>query len=200
MSDHEWWTRRTWALALGLLLVGGGASGQSLAEAAKREKERRAKSGPTGPAFTDEDLKRDGEAAVSTSGQEGDSEGRPAGEGTGGDSSTGPKSFTPKAGVGAGDEASWRRRAKARRDAVAAAEARVAQAQAALDQAPAGIRQPLPGDAIKQVPPSTATDSDRRAAETNLGAAKAELARARKALEDLEDEARRKAALPGWLR
>jgi hypothetical protein len=200
MSDHEWWTRRTWAFALGLLLVAGGASGQSLAEAAKREKERRAKSGPTGPAFTDEDLKRDGDAAGSTSGEAGDSEGRPAGEGTGGDSSVGAKSFTPKAGVGAGDEASWRRRARARRDAVAAAEARVARAQAADDPPQGGgIRQPLPIDAMKQVPRSTAT-SDQRSGDTNLEAANAELARARKALEGLEDEARRKGVLPGWLR
>lgn len=200
MSDREWWTRRTWVLALGLLLVAGGVSGQSLAEAAKREKERRTKVGSSGPAFTDEDLKRHGEEDASTSGDAGDSSGRPAGEGPAGDKTTGGKSFTPKAREGAGDEAYWRRRAKAVRDAVAAAEAPVAQAQATLDQTQAGIRQPQPGDAMKQVPPSTVTDSARRAAEANLAAAKAELARARKAMEDLEDEARRKAALPGWLR
>ena len=74
------------------------------------------------------------------------------------------------------------------------------QAQAALDQTHAGLRQPLPGDAMRQVPRSVATDGDRHAAETNLEAAKAELARAHKALEDLEDEARKKGALPGWLR
>jgi hypothetical protein len=201
MSDREWWTRRTWVLALGLLLAAGGVSGQSLAEAAKREKERRAKSGPNGPAFTDEDLKQHGEAGASTSGDAGNSAGRPAGEGAGGDkSSAAGKSGTPKAPAGAGDEAYWRGRAKACRDAVAAAEARVAQAQASVDHTPAGIRQPLPGDAMKQVPRSTATDSDRRAAEANLEAAKAELARARKSLNDLEDEARRKGILPGWLR
>jgi len=200
MSDRDWWTRRTWVLALGLLLAAGGVSGQSLAEAAKREKERREKTGPNGPAFTDEDLKRRGEEEASTSGEAGDSAGKPAGEGTGGDKPSGGKSFTPKARTGAGDEAYWRRRAKARRDAVAAAEARVAQAQATLDQTQAGLRQPLPGDAMRQVPRSVATDSARRAAGTNLEAAKAELARARKAVEDLEDEARRKGVLPGWLR
>jgi hypothetical protein len=199
MSDREW-TRRTWGLALGLLLVAGGASGQSLAEAAKREKERRAKAGSSGPAFTDEDLKRRGEGEASASGDAGDSSGRPAGEGSTGDKTTGSKSFTPKARADAGDEAYWRRRAKAARDAVAAAEAPVAQAQATLDQTQAGIRQPQPGDALKQVPPSPVADGDRRAAEANLAAAKAELARARKALEDLEDEARRKGVLPGWLR
>ena len=96
MSDREWWTRRTWVLALGLLLAAGGVSGQSLAEAAKREKERRAKSGPNGPAFTDEDLKRRGEEEASTSGAAGDSAAKPAGEGTGGDKSTGGKSFKRK--------------------------------------------------------------------------------------------------------
>jgi hypothetical protein len=199
MSDRQRWARRAWVLALGLLLVAGGVSGQSLAEAAKREKERRAKSGPTGPAFTDEDLKEHGEAAGSTSGDAGDSAGKPAGEDAGGDKSAGGRSFTPKGRAGAGDEAYWRGRAKARRDAVAAAEARVARAQAS-DAQGGGIRQPLPIDAMKQVPRSTATGRDQHGTDANLEAAKAELARARKALEDLEDEARRKGILPGWLR
>lgn len=198
MSDREWWTRRTWVLAIGLLLAAGGVSGQSLAEAAKREKERRAKVVESGPSFTDEDLKRRGEGGDATSGDAGDATGKTAGEGPGAGKSAGAKSGTPKAG--AGDEASWRRRAKALRDAVAAAEAPVAQAQAALDKTQAGLRQPLPGDAMKQVPPPTVSDGDRRAAEANLEAAKAELARARKALEDFEEEARRKGILPGWLR
>ena len=200
MSDREWWTRRVWVLALGLLLAAGGVSGQSLAEAAKREKERRAKTGPSGPAFTDEDLKQHGEAAVSTSGDADDSAGKPAGEAIGGGKSAGGKSATPKARGGAGDEAYWRGRAKARRDALAAAESRVAQAEAAGENPQGGLRQPLPGDAMKQVPRSTATGGDQPAGATNLDAAKAELARARKALEDLEDEARRKGVLPGWLR
>jgi hypothetical protein len=195
MSDRERWTRRTWALALAWLLAAGAVSAQSLAEAAKREKERRAKSGPSGPAFTDEDLKQHGEAAVSTSGDPADAAGKAAGEGASGD-----KSGTTRSPAGAGDEAYWRGRAKARRDAVAAAEARVAKAQAGADNTPAGIRQPLPSDAMKQVPRSTATDSAHLGAEAELEAAKAELARARKALDDLEDEARRKSILPGWLR
>ena len=169
MSDRESWTRRTSVLALGVLLVAGGASGQGLAEAAKREKERRAKAGSSGPAFTDEDLKRRGEGDASASGDAGDSSGKPAGEGSAGDKTSG-KSFTPKAREGTGDEAYWRRRAKALRDAVAAAEAPVAQAQATLDKTQAGIRQPQPGDAMKQVPPSTVSDGDRRAAEANLAA------------------------------
>src|SRR6266487_532809 len=40
-----------------LLALGPGASGQSLGEAARKEKERREKAGPTGPAFTDDDLR-----------------------------------------------------------------------------------------------------------------------------------------------
>ena len=195
MSDGGRWTRRTGALAVGLLLLfaAGGVSGQSLAEAAKREKDRRAKSGPTGPAFSDEDLKQHGDAAVSTSGDAGESAGKLAEEGTGGDKSPDGNTNMPRARGGARDEAYWRARAKARRDAVAAAEV-------AADNTQAGIRQPLPGDAMKQVPRSTATDGAKRASEANLEAAKVELARARKALEDLEDEARRKGILPGWLR
>jgi hypothetical protein len=201
-SDRERWTRRTWAFALGLLLIfaAGGVSGQSLAEVAKREKERRAKAGPTGPAFSDQDLKHRGDAAASTSGEVGDSAAAPTGEGAAGDKPSDTNTNMPQARRGATDEAYWRGRAKTRRDAVTAAEARVAAAEAAADNTEAGIRQPLPGDAMKQVPRSTVTDGAKRAAEANLEAEKAELARARKALEDLEEEARRKGVLPGWLR
>jgi hypothetical protein len=194
-----WWTA-TSALGLVVLFAAGGAWGQSLAEAAKREKERRAKSGPTGPAFGDEDLMHRGDAAVSTSGEARDSAGGPVGEGAVGDKPSDTNTNMPTARRGAGDEAYWRGRAKARRDAVTAAEARVTAAEAAADNTSSGIRQPLPGDAMKQVPRSTVTDGAKRAAEANLEAAKAELARAQKALEDLEDEARRKGVLPGWLR
>lgn len=199
MSDRERWTNRTGVLALALILAAGGVTAQSLAEAAKREKERRAKAGPNGPAFSDEDLKQHGDAAVSTSGDAGDSA-QPAEGGGGKDKSGDRNTNMPRARGGPNDEAYWRGRAKARRDAVTAAEARVMAAEAAAENTEAGIRQPLPGDAMKQVPRSTGTDGAKRAADANLEAAKADLARAHKALEDLEDEARRKGVLPGWLR
>jgi Tfp pilus assembly protein FimV len=175
-----------------LLAFGPGASGQSLGEAARKEKDRREKAGPTGPAFTDEDLRGYAEGATGPT--------KPA---------AGEKASTDKAKKeapapgegGAGDEAYWRARAKAARAAIAAAEARVAKAEAALRDAPAaGIRQPQPGDAVAQVPPPVVTDADQRGAEAALAAARSELERAKKAGNDLEEEARRKGALPGWLR
>jgi len=176
-----------------LLAFGPGASGQSLGEAARKEKDRREKAGPTGPAFTDEDLRgyAEGGAAGPTK--------PPAGEKTSTEKS---KKEGPAAGAGgAGDEAYWRARAKAARAAIAAAEARVAKAEVALRDAPAaGIRQPQPGDAVAQVPPPVVTDADQRGAEAALAAARSELERAKKAGNDLEEEARRKGALPGWLR
>ena len=51
---------RTTGFAGGLTLLlafGPAAAGQSLGEAARKEKERRQKAGPTGPAFTDDDLR-----------------------------------------------------------------------------------------------------------------------------------------------
>jgi hypothetical protein len=44
------------------------------------------------------------------------------------------------------------------------------------------------------------TDANRRAAEAALAAARSDLERAKKALADLEEEARGKGVLPGWLR
>jgi len=175
-----------------LLALGPGASGQSLGEAARKEKERREKAGPTGPAFTDEDLRGYAEGGP-------DATKPAAGEKTSTDKT---KKEAPAPGEGgAGEEAHWRARAKTARAAIAAAEARVAKAEVALRDAPAGgIRQPQPGDAVTQVPPPVVTDADGRAAEAALAAARSELARAKKAWTDLEDEARRKGALPGWLR
>lgn len=181
-----------------LLALGPAARGQSLGEAARKEKERREKAGPTGPAFTDEDLR--GYAEGGAAGKAGAGA---AGKSAAGDKASAEKTTkegTPRGGSGAGDEAYWRARAKAARAAMEAAQARVARAEAAAQGAAAGIRQPQPGDALTQVPPSVVTDADRRAAEAGLAAARRELERAKKAQDDLEEEARRKGVLPGWLR
>ena len=181
-----------------LLAFGPAASGQSLGEAARKEKERRQKAGPTGPAFTDDDLRGYAEGGAAAKGGAGAPDKSAAGEKASADKAT--KEGTARGGGGAGDEAYWRARAKAARAAVAAAQARVAQAEAAAQATPAGIRQPQPGDALTQVPPPLVTDADHRAAEAALAAARSDLEAAKKALADLEEEARRKGALPGWLR
>jgi hypothetical protein len=190
-------TRFVGGLAL-LLALGPAASGQSLGEAARKEKERRQKAGPTGPAFTGDDLRGYAEGGPAAKGAAGAPDKSTAGEKPSGDKAT--KDGTARGGGGPGDEAYWRARAKAARAAVEAAEARVAKAEAAAQRAPAGIRQPQPGDALRQVPPPVVTDANRRAAEAALAAARSDLERAKKALADLEEEARRKGVLPGWLR
>ena len=190
-------TRFVGGLAL-LLAFGPAAWGQSLGEVARKEKERRQKAGPTGPAFTDDDLRGYGEGDPAAKGKAGAPDKSTASGKASGDKAA--KDGAARGGEGAGDETYWRSRAKAARAAVEAAAARVAQAEAAAQGAPAGIRQPQPGDVLTQVPPPVVTDADHRAAETALAAARRELERAKKALADLEDEARRKGALPGWLR
>ncbi len=181
-----------------LLALGPAAPGQSLGEAARKEKERREKAGPTGPAFTDEDLRGYAEGGAVGKPGAGAADKSAARDKASAEKAT--KEGTARGGNGAGDEAYWRGRAKAARAAVEAAEARVAQAEAAAQSAPAGIRQPQPGDALTQVPPSVVTDAARRAAEAALAAARSELERAKKVQADLEEEARRKGVLPGWLR
>src|SRR6266581_1727100 len=135
-------TRFVGGLAL-LLALGPAASGQSLGEAARKEKERRQKAGPTGPAFTDDDLRGYGEGGAAAKGAAGAPD-----KSTAGEKSSGDKATKEGAARGGGDETYWRSRAKAARSAVEAAEARVAQAEAAAQGAAAGIRQPQPGDAL----------------------------------------------------
>ena len=191
-------TRFVGGLAL-LLALGPAASGQSLGEAARKEKERRQKAGPTGPAFTDDDLRGYAEGGPAAKGAARGPDKSTAGEKGSADKAT--KEGTARGGEGAGDEAYWRARAKTARAAVEGAEARVAQAEAAVRAAPAGgIRQPQPGDALAQVPPPVVKDAEHQAAEAALAAARSDLERAKKALADLEEEARRKGVLPGWLR
>jgi hypothetical protein len=182
MSDREWFWRCLGGVTLGLLVAVAGASGQSLAEAAKKERERRQKVGPGGPAFSDQDLKdRASGDGASAEGNAVEADKEP-----------------PPDGPGASGESYWRTRAARVRAALDAAEARVAKAEEASAQASSGLRQPLPADALKPVPPSVVPDGAK--SEGELLAARRELERARKAKTDLEEEARKKGALPGWLR
>jgi len=105
----------------------------------------------------------------------------------------------PPPPVAAGTEASeayWRGRARELREAVANAERQVA----ALESRVNALRNDMaPTDAMQ-----ASREQQRRAALgqaiAELEQAKAAVVRARQALEDLDEEARRKGALPGWLR
>src|SRR5438552_9566446 len=90
----------------------------------------------------------------------------------------------------------WRRDAKARRDAIKRAEGKVAAAQARVDALlvdlnPTNVMDPNRLQTL---------EADRAKAAADLEAAKDELAKARQALEDLEEEARKSGVPPGWLR
>ena len=108
-----------------------------------------------------------------------------------------PSPSPPPAAAGPeASEAYWRGRARDLREAVTNAERQVA----ALESRVNALRNDMaPMDAMQ-----ASREQQRRAdlgqAIAELEQAKATVARGRQALDDLEDEARRKGALPGWLR
>jgi hypothetical protein len=90
----------------------------------------------------------------------------------------------------------WRRDAKASRDAISRAEAKVAAVQARLDallidRDPTNVGDPSRLQTV---------EAERAKGIQELETAKAELAKARQDLEDLEEEARKSGIPPGWLR
>jgi hypothetical protein len=90
----------------------------------------------------------------------------------------------------------WRRDAKARRDAVARAEANVAAIQAKIDALLLDLNPTNVGDPNRL----QTIEAEKAKALADLEMAKEELAQARQGVEDLEDEARKAGVPPGWLR
>ena len=91
----------------------------------------------------------------------------------------------------------WRLRASERRRALADAEKKLREAQAALDglgAVPSATQVPTGQDPLAEHQAAI------RAARATLDAARLAVDAARKSLDDLEDEARRKQVPPGWLR
>jgi len=170
--------------ALGAILLGSSASpAQSLGEAARKEKERRVKAPSGGPtkSYSTEDLTSfhvDGPAPEATP---------PPPD---------KKSRAPVAGderPRAGQETYWRGRAAQARWAVDQAERRVADLER---RAAATMIAPPDGIVVRR----ERWSQTREGILTALAEARAELTKARKAVESLEDEGRRAGALPGWLR
>jgi hypothetical protein len=179
-------SRRSVAI-LGLAFVlafPGVAQGQTqdAAAAAEKEKERRRKSKGTAKTYGNKDLPAS-ERSVPAEGTPSPSP-TPEGESRG----------APR------DETYWRNRATGLQKAVAAAEQRVAKAQADYDGARKGNLQPLPIDALSQQPPIPQVNADADRLQKELEDAKSALAQAQQALTDLEEEARKAGAPPGWLR
>ena len=172
------------------LALAGPLAAQGLGELAAQEKARRARlKGQKARTFTDEDLKRDKPAA--TPGDET--------AGQGGQSLAPPETSTASdesALERAAEKAQWNARAEAARGEVREAEAKIAQIQdriAALltDREPTDLQNPFR---------LQTREAEIGKARQDLEAAQTALTTARKALADLEDEARRKSVPPGWLR
>lgn len=203
------------------LMVAGAAStaaGQSLAEVAARDQERRAREGrPSPPAYTDANLRASPSpgASPSPSPSPAASPGATASPRPRGWKAPAPKSTPAPAAGGAMPatpvpspevdrsaeeraalEAKWRALARMRRDGLARAEARVAQLEARItslrnDLSPVGL-----GDPNRQ----QTMQAEVGQAQRDLDAARAGLVLARQGVDALEEDARRDGALPGWVR
>ena len=90
----------------------------------------------------------------------------------------------------------WRRDAKARRDGITRAEAKVATIQARIDALLLDLNPTNVGDPNRL----QTVEAEKAKAMADLEVAKTEVAQARQALEDLEEEARKSGIPPGWLR
>jgi hypothetical protein len=172
-----------WAAALFLLALPALVTGQSMGEAAKKERERRAKleqAGASAQPISEKDLAASKGRTANDPGESPSpsASARPAGEAGG------------ARGAAPGAEDYWRRRVGQARD-------RVAEAQARHDamQRMVHLGQPAMYDEGGRQVMYSAQQLKQRADE-----AQAELAEAQKALDDLLEEARRAGALPGWLR
>jgi hypothetical protein len=149
-------------------------AGQSLGEVAERtSKERKGKGGKV---YTNDDLTAEHSAAPP-----------PASAATAPAASPAPTMDPAQR---------WRRDAKARRDAITRAEAKVAAIQARLDAMRLDLNPTNVGDPNRL----QTLEADKATAQAELDAAKDELAKARQAQEDLEEEARKSGVPPGWLR
>jgi len=159
------------------------ATGQSLAEIAAKEKKRR--TGHAAKTYSNRDLenmsKSPSPSPAEAEAEEKKTEAEPAPTDT-----------------ASADEATWRARARGLREGVERAERRKADLQAELDTLSADI-QPNPADLRD---PSRLQKREAAKAELRqkIEDAQKALELAKKAVADLEEEARRQRVPPGWLR
>jgi DNA repair exonuclease SbcCD ATPase subunit len=178
------------------LLVTGPALGwaQSLGDVAKREEEKKKKSGKppaTAKVYTDEDLKKAHDADSSAVNFLPENESLQASRSSPADN----RSSGGGEGGGRGEKY-WRKQAAERRDVFQEADKRVK----ALESRIAALRYDTSPTNTQD--PNRLQNRDRELvqAEQELEEARRELAQARQSLDNLEDEARRAGALPGWVR
>ena len=201
-------------LLVSVFVAGVPAGAQSLGEVAQKEKEKRAtktkddsaKAGakkPEGKVYTGADLATyaDKPAPSDASADAGDGSSVPGAGAPSGEVAPLVTRPSDEAGSGASDEAaqrarqerSWRQRAQSARAAVAAAEREFAAAQKA--KASLGIGPQVPDPELLSVYSTRVREADER-----VTRAQGALANAKTDQANLEEEARREGALPGWLR
>ena len=114
----------------------------------------------------------------------------------------GPAAVTqPLSGLGdnstGGDEQFWRGRVQSARKAIEDSEAKVREAEARVVPTRTDVN---PTEGVMSPTRQMAMDAERQKVQDELVAAKAAVVAAKLALENLEEEARRKSVPPGWLR
>lgn len=162
----------------------------ALVKAAKKEKERRAKT-EAKKTLTNQDIEEIRKKQP-ISGIETDAEGEAAAEA---ETATGDKKAEKKEVDPTETEEYWRGRKQETDDRLRTAQSRVEQLQSEINSLTTAFY--AESDGVGQRP---VIESERVERIKELEAAKQELEDARAASEGLEDEARRAGALPGWLR
>jgi len=195
----------TLLLALGIVAPTGA---QSLADVAKREAERRAKSASGAvKSYTNRDLASAEEGEEPTGSAAAERSSTPGGHAQ--------RASSPDTGSSAADEAYWRSRAESARSRVKSAQEKVARLEGELRRAGGASPGPLPGacaegrvqtgagltgKSYRVCDPNVLQAQEGQRVNQELERAQEDLARARAALEALPREARRAGALPGWVR
>ena len=177
------------------------AQAQSLGEVAKREQEKQEKKKKSGkpPAtvkvYTDDDLKKARESesgAVTVLPENGNLEAAPA-------SSSGDDEVVSGEGPGRGrkrNEEFWRNRTMQLREAAQEADNKVKELEARI----AALRNDMSPSNVQDPNRLQSRDRELREAMDSLDATRSAAETARKALADLEEEARRAGVPPGWVR
>jgi hypothetical protein len=172
------------ACILAASAVCASASGQSLADAAAKEAARRATIKEPGKVYTDKDVPNAGQASPAKTAPAKASESkRPA--------STRPSRETPPTDDNGHDEQWWKGRANGLRAKWNEATALLEIARRRADAISADTSRSASNARLSPAMRGVHAEVERRAAEVR---------RALRALSDLEEEARKAGALPGWLR
>jgi hypothetical protein len=173
-----------WMVAVVLSFTPFSTADESLGDAAKREKERRKRleeAGPKAPVIGQDDV-RTGKVTADKPGTTDSSKASASG-----------KEPAKPAAPSVSEEQAWRAKADAAR-------ARVAAAERAVEAAAGELARSWTDDACPMGMTACLDLEGLRGAQARSDAAKVELEAAKRALVDLEEEARRAGAQPGWIR